>query len=136
MRKQLAFLGIITFLALSIVGCGILQTQTEEGTAVDYTVVKKADYPKEITEFIDKKRQEKFQVSFQCQGSLYLVKGYGIQSTGGHSIQVEYVRETEQEVHIKTKLIGPDTSEQKLDVMSCPIVVVKMESRDKKIIFD
>ncbi len=136
MRKQFVFLAIITFLALSIVGCGMIQKQTEEGTAVDYTVVKKADYPKEINEFIDKKRQEKFQMSFQCQDSLYLVKGYGIQSTGGHSIQVEYIRETNDEVHIKTKLIGPDASEQKLDVMSCPIIVVKMESRDKKIIFD
>ena len=136
MRKQLAFWGMITFLALSIVGCGMMQKKNAEGTDVDYTVVKKADYPQEITEFIELKRQEKFQVSFQCQDSLYLVKGYGIQSTGGHSIQVEYIKETDDELHIKTKLIGPDASEQHLDVMSCPIVVVKMESRDKKIIFD
>ena len=136
MRKQLAFWGMITFLALSIVGCGMMQNKTQEGTDVDYTVVKKADYPQEITEFIELKRQEKFQVSFQCQDSLYLVRGYGIQSTGGHSIQVEYIRENADELHIKTKLIGPDASEQHLDVMSCPIIVVKMESRDKKIIFD
>ncbi len=136
MRKQLAFWGMITFLALSIVGCGMMQKQKEEGTDVDYTVVKKADYPQEITEFIELKRQEKFQVSFQCQDSLYLVRGYGIQSTGGHSIQVEYIREMGDELHIKTKLIGPDASEQHQDVMSCPIIVVKMESRDKKIIFD
>ena len=136
MRKQLAFWGMTTFLALSIVGCGMMQKKKEEGTEVDYTVVKKADYPQEITEFIEEKRQEKFQVSFQCQGCLYLVQGYGIQSTGGHSIQVEYIRETSDELHIKTKLIGPDASEKRLDVMSCPVIVVKMESRDKKIIFD
>ena len=123
-------------MALSIVGCGMMQKKNVEGTDVDYTVVKKADYPQEITEFIELKRQEKFQVSFQFQDSLYLVKGYGIQSTGGHSIQVEYIRETSDELHIKTKLIGPEPSEQHLDVMSCPIIVVKMESRDKKIIFD
>ena len=123
-------------MALSIVGCGMMQTKNVEGTDVDYTVVKKADYPQEITEFIELKRQEKFQVFFQCQDSLYLVKGYGIQSTGGHSIQVEYLRETDDELHIKTKLIGPDVSEPHLDVMSCPVIVVKMESRDKKIIFD
>ena len=127
---------MITFLALSIVGCGMMRQKTEEGRPVDYTVVKKSDYPKEIQEFIDKKRQEKFQVSFLCQEGLYLVKGYGIQSTGGHSIQVEYIKETDDEVHIKTQLIGPDTSKERQDVMSCPIVVVKMEARDKKIIFD
>ena len=136
MGKRLALLGMITFLALSIVGCGMMQKETEKGTDVDYTVVKKADYPQEIMEFIELKRQQKFQVSFRCQDSLYLVKGYGIQSTGGHSIQVEYIRETSDELHIKTKLIGPQPSETRLDVMSCPILVVKMESRDKKIIFD
>ena len=136
MRRQLAFWGMITLLTLSIVGCGMMKQKKVEGTEVDYTVVKKADYPQEITEFIELKRQEKFQVSFQCQDSLYLVKGYGIQSTGGYSIQVEYIKETGDELHIKTKLIGPNASEPHLDAMSCPILVVKMESRDKKIIFD
>ena len=136
MRKQLAFLGMITLLALSIVGCGMMQKKTAEGTDVDFTVVKKGDYPKEIEEFLEEKRQEKFQVSFSCQDGLYLIRGYGIQSTGGHSIQVEYIRETEDALHIKTKLIGPDISEQHLDVMSCPVIVVKMEPREKKIIFD
>ena len=113
-----------------------MQKKSVQGTDVDYTVVKRADYPQEINEFIELKQQEKFQVSFLCQESLYLVKGYGIQSTGGHSIQVEYIKETDDELHIKTKLIGPEASKQHLDVMSCPIIVVKMEARDKKIIFD
>ena len=82
MGRRFIFLGMIAFLALSIVGCGMMRQKTEEGTPVDYTVVKKADYPKEIQEFIEQKRQEKFQVSFLCQENLYLVKGYGIQSTG------------------------------------------------------
>lgn len=137
MRKRLAVWGMITFLVISIVGCGVMQKKKEgEEAAIDYTVVKTADYPLEIREFLEEKRQEKFQVSFLCQGSLYLMQGYGIQTSGGYSIQVEYVRENSEEVHIKTKLTGPDVSEKHLDAMSCPVIVVKIEARDKKIIFD
>ncbi len=139
MGKRFALIAMITFLAVTIVGCGVIQKKMEEGTEgkkVDYTVVKTADYPPEIAEFVEMKRQEKFQVSFLSQGCLYLVRSYGIQSTGGYSIQVEYVTEREDSLHIKTKLVGPAPSETKLDAMSCPIIVVKLEAREKKIIFD
>lgn len=136
MGKRFGFLSMIALLAISIVGCSVIQKKKEEGTSVDYTVVKKADYPNEITDMIEEKKQEKFQMSYQSEGELYLIRGYGIQSTGGYSIQVEYVTETEGELHMKTALVGPENIEQSQNAISCPVIVVKMEYRDKKIIFD
>jgi len=46
------------------------------------------------------------------------------------------VTETTEEIHIKTKLVGPDSSSTETEAVSCPVIVVKMEAREKKIIFD
>ena len=75
-------------------------------------------------------------MSYQCENELYLMRGYGIQSTGGYSIQVEYVTENKEEIHVKTKLIGPESKEEQKDAISCPYIVVKIEKRDKRVIFD
>lgn len=112
------------------------QGKTGDNRKVDYTVVKKEDLPAEVKKVIDSKKQERFQMTYQGEGELYIMKGYGIQSSGGYSIQVEYVTENEEEVHVKTKLVGPASREEQKDTISSPYLVVKMEDRDKKVIFD
>lgn len=136
MGKRLSFVCLIALLAFSIVGCSVIQKKTEEEKEVDYTVVKKEELPAEVKKVIEIKKQEEFQMSYQCEGELYLLRGYGIQSTGGYSIQVEYVIENSEEIHIKTRLVGPESREEQKDAISCPYIVVKVENRNKKIIFD
>lgn len=136
MGRRLSFVCMIALLAMSIVGCSVIQKKKSDVKKVDYTVVKKEDRPAEVNKVIEVKKQEGFQMTYQCEGELYLMKGYGIQSTGGYSIQVEYVTENEEEIHIKTKLIGPSSREEQKDAISCPVIVVKVENRDKKVIFD
>lgn len=136
MGKRLSFVCMIALLAVSIVGCSMIQKKTGEGKKVDYTVVKTEDLPAEVKKVIDVKKQEGFQMTYQCEGELYLMKGYGIQSTGGYSIQVVSVTENEEELHIKTKLVGPASKEEQKDAISCPYIVVKVETRDKTVIFD
>ena len=136
MEKRVSFIGLITLLVFCIVGCGMMQKKSGEEKEVDYTVVKKDDLPAEVRKVIDIKEQEEFQMSYQCEGELYLLQGYGIQSTGGYSIQVEYVKENSEELHVKTKLIGPSSREEQKDAISCPWIVIKTENRNKKIIFD
>lgn len=135
-RGRLSFIVLIAALAMGIVGCGMLQKRQEERTAVDFTVVKPEDYPDEIRELIAKKGQEEFRISWQSEGERYLLVGYGIQSTGGYSIQVEYVEETRDAVCLKTKLIGPDDPQKQKDAVSCPYIVIKIEDRDKKTVFE
>ena len=135
MEKRLSLICLIAWLAFSIVGCGMLQ-KNSEAKEVDYTVVKKEELPPEVKKIIEVKKQEEFQMAYQCEGELYLLRGYGIQSSGGYSIQVEYVRENEEEIHIKTRLLGPESREEQKDTISCPSIVVKVENRNKKIVFD
>ena len=136
MGKRLSFVFLIMLLAFCIVGCSVIRKKTGEEKKVDYTVVKKEELPPEVKKVIEIKKQEEFQMSYQCEGELYLMRGYGIQSTGGYSIQVEYVTENNEEIHIKTKLVGPESREEQKDAISCPYIVVKIEKRYKKIIFD
>lgn len=136
MEKRLSLICLIAWLAFSIVGCGMLQKNNSEAKEVDYTVVKKEELPPEVKKIIEVKKQEEFQMAYQCEGELYLLRGYGIQSSGGYSIQVEYVRENEEELHIKTRLLGPESREEQKDTISCPSIVVKVENRNKKIVFD
>ena len=75
-------------------------------------------------------------MSYLCEGELYILKGYGIQSTGGYSIRVEYVKEIEDEIHIRTELVGPDSAETAREAVSNPYLVVKVDAADKTVIFD
>ena len=49
----------------------------------EYTVMKEEDYPEKVKELISENREEEFQMTYQDQGYLYLLKGYGKQETGG-----------------------------------------------------
>lgn len=76
--------------------------------AVEYTVLGEDQIPDEIRKVVDVKKQEEFQMTYQEEDMLYLLQGYGIQSSGGYSIRVEKVSENDTELHVKTKLIGPE----------------------------
>lgn len=117
-------------------GCAGKDTEKGKDCPVDFTIINNKDLPQEIRDAISEKEQEEFQMSCQWEDQLYLMKGYGIQSTGGYSIQVEYVTENAKEIHIKTRLIGPETREEQSPVVSSPYLVVKVENREKTIIFD
>ena len=57
------------------------QGKTGDNRKVDYTVVKKEDLPAEVKKVIDSKKQERFQMTYQGEGELYIMKGYGISRT-------------------------------------------------------
>ena len=136
MEKRLSLICLIAWLAFSIVGCGMLQKKNSEAKEVDYTVVKKEELPPEVKKIIEVKKQEEFQMAYQCEGELYLLRGYGIQSSGGYSIRVEKVSENDTELHVKTKLIGPKGKDGGTEGISCPYLVIKVENRHKKVVFD
>lgn len=136
MIRRIWFVLLVALLAMGIVGCGMIQKKNKEGKELDYTVMKEEDFPAEIKKVIQVKKQKEFQMSYECEGELYLLRGYGIQSTGGFSIQVEYVKQTGDEIHIKTRLVGPETRQEQKEGISNPYVVVKVDAGNKTVIFD
>lgn len=126
--------GGIFLMAVFLSACRMIRIEEEKGTAVEYTIVSEEELPKEIESLIEEKKQQEFQMSYQIGESLYLIKGYGQQLSGGYSIQVQNLSATESAVFFETKLLGPSAENQNR-VPSYPVIVVKMEYRKEPICF-
>ena len=71
--------GILLFAVLCCLlgGCSIEKVRAGDGVKPEYTVMKEEDYPEKVKELISDNREEEFQLTYQDQGYLYLLKGYG-----------------------------------------------------------
>lgn len=142
---QKAFLGktrkkeIVTWIVLGICfmmcsGCKNIRIEEEPREEVEYTIVPQEEVPSEIESLIEEKKAEVFQLTFKSGNDLYLFKGYGQQMTGGYSIQVAELSESENAIYFETKFIGP--SDKNIGgEPSYPYIAVKMEYVDKPVQF-
>ena len=133
MRKFLTWTSIL-LLTLFWAGCRTVSPE-EERIPVDYTVAAVEEIPAELMKQIEQSKEQEFQMSYNDQRYLYLAIGYGRQEAGGYSIQVESVTESEQEVHVHTVLQGPPAEGQIAVGAAYPYIVLKMETRDKIVMF-
>ena len=90
-----------------LTGCGLIKIEEGERTPLEYTIVKQEEIPAEAVRFMEQKKKKGFQMIYKVEDSMYLMKGYGTQVTGGYSIQVEEVSQSENGVFCKTRLLGP-----------------------------
>ena len=85
---------------------------------------------------IQEKKKNEFQLTYQCEKDLFLVKGYGEQMSGGYSISVEELGWTSQAVFFRTMLLGPSDEKITISPPSYPYIVVKTEYRKEPVIFE
>ena len=95
MGKRTGGLLCVLLLALLPAGCQFIRIEEGERTPLEYTIVKQEEIPEEISELMEQKKKNVFQMTYQVGDIRYLMKGYGEQLTGGYSIQVEEVSESE-----------------------------------------
>lgn len=119
-----------------LTSCKMEQTATDKIGDLDYTVVENADLPDELKEIIEEKKENEFKLSYAKDSYLYIAIGYGIQQTGGYSISVDDLYETENSIFVKTTLIGPSDKEEVSNASTYPYVVVKMEFLDKDVVYE
>lgn len=122
-------------LCLLLAGCGLGGDTKEPGTELDFTVVKPEEIPEELKKVMEEHKEEEIQIIFEDKGRLYAVRGYGKQETGGYSISVDECLEGENKIYIATTLIGPSQTEGLSKDPSFPVIVLKMEGRDKEVEF-
>ena len=126
----------LTLLILLLAGCGLSLEKEEGRTALDFTVMNNEEIPSELKKIIEEKREEEMQLVFTDKESMYAVRGYGKQDTGGYSIAVDECTEGEKHIYIATTLIGPGQTEGLSKDPSYPVIVLKMENRDKEVVFE
>ena len=107
-------------------------------TGCRFTVIAEDNIPEELFQAIEEKKTEGFKITYQDKGFVYICMGYGQQETGGYSITVNSLYETDNAVYFDTTLIGPKPGENegKKVSKSYPYIVVKTEMIDKPVVFE
>lgn len=134
MKKS--FFALMIFIAIVISGCGKLRTDRHSETPVDFTVVEKTAVPQEFLTSIERARAEEFTMTAAIDGYLYIAVGYGQQPTGGYSIKVDSMNESDDSITLHTTLIGPGAGEAVNKMATYPYIVLKIENTDKNIVFE
>lgn len=136
MKKASVLLGVIWWSLLFLSGCNFIRIEEEPRKPLEYSIVKNEDLPAELAALIQEKKAKAFQLTYQSEKDLFLIKGYGQQMSGGYSISVEELGITSQAVFFRTQLIGPQDEKTALSPPSYPYIVVKMAYRKEPVIFE
>lgn len=120
---------------LLFTGCSMKKTDDYKLEDLDFTVVKSTDVPKELQKVIDEKKKKEFKVTYEDEGSLYIVVGYGEQKTSGYSIEVNELYLAKNAIYADTNLIGPSKDEKVTRAVTCPYIVIKTQFRDEPVVF-
>lgn len=134
MSKRSVWLICVLILAVMLSGCRFIKIEEGERTPLEYTIVKQEELPSEVVELIEQKKEKSFQMTYQVGNIRYLMKGYGQQLTGGYSIQVQEVSESENAVLCITRLVGP-AEKNTGSAPSYPCIVLRISDTQKPVQF-
>lgn len=133
MKKIYCFILAILMLVLS--GCKMIKVENVRVEDLDYTVVRERDIPETLMALIQEKKAEPFEATYEYEGYLYVVRGYGKQESGGYSITVSDLYLGKNAIYIEMDLTGPETVEEKTEGVSYPYIVLKLEGRTEPVFF-
>lgn len=127
------------FLAVLLIlcgGCGIEKTDGSKISDLAYEMVEEENIPEELKAKIEEKKAADFKLTYESDGCIYVVRGYGEQETGGYSIQVLEFYQTLNTVVLHTNLVGPSRDELKNTAPSYPYVVLRTQNPEKNVVFE
>jgi len=135
MKKILVF-AMAVLLAITLSGCTLLSQERVKLRDLDFTVLAEEKIPEELLSIVNEKKSEPFKLTYSDKDYLYICIGYGEQATGGYSIAVNELYETDSAIYVNTELLGPDPSEKSNPTPSYPYIVLKTEYLDHTVIFE
>lgn len=134
---KLTYIGMIWMVVINcLAGCAIEKTNRTKVRDLDYHVVAQEEIPEELKEQIEEKKAADFKLTYETPEYLYIVRGYGEQTTGGYSIQVTELYLSNNAVFFKSALIGPRKGENAAKSPSYPYIVIQTEKVDKNVVFE
>ncbi|MCD8347940.1 MAG: protease complex subunit PrcB family protein [Lachnospiraceae bacterium] len=120
--------------AVLLAGCR--KTENGERTEVDFSVMTGKELPQELLAIIEENKESEMRLTWTDGEEMYLIRGYGKQSTGGYSVAVAECAEDEETLWFDTRLIGPQDTESLSKEASYPYLVVKIVSTEKEVVID
>lgn len=135
-RKKAAAGLLAVVMVLMLAGCSMLSEERVKLQDLGFTVVSEEKIPDELKTIIDEKKADPFKLTYSADEFLYIVIGYGQQSSGGYSIAVNELYLTEDAIYVNTTLLGPEEADSTDRVPSCPYIVLKLDYMEKPVIFE
>lgn len=137
MYRKIISVTVLFFLCcLFLNACGIQKSDSTKVRDLDYTVLEPEEIPDQLMEMIEEKKEGDFRLTYTYEGYLYIARGFGMQETGGYSIQVRELYLSSNAVYFETELLGPGKDEQAAQAVSCPYIVIKTEAVDENVVFE
>lgn len=127
---------IVSIMAAMLSACGGETEKEENRNNLEFTVVSEDRLPDELKEILDQKKESAFKLTYADEGYLYICVGYGKQESGGYSVTVNELYETDNAIYVNTNLLGPKAGSSPGTSPSYPYIVLKIEFRDKTVVFD
>ena len=81
-----------------LTACTSSVQQSESQDDMEFTVVSEDRLPEELKEIVEGKKESAFKLTYADEGYLYICTGYGKQDSGGYSIPVDSLFETENAI--------------------------------------
>jgi len=134
-KKYCRIIAICLLACLCLVGCKKEEMNREKIRDMEFSVVSSEDTPEELAVIIEERKQSEFKLTYKTEEALYVIRGYGVQVTGGYSVAINECYLTSNAIYFKTNLIGPDKTQDIPEAPSYPFVIIKMEDLDKTIVF-
>ncbi len=136
MRRKIYFLVVFLLGILVIGGCTLKKAGTEKIRDLEYTVLEETEIPETLLEEIEQKKSEDFKMSYCEDDGLYIVRGFGMQETGGYSIQMRELYLADNAVYFDADLIGPENGQDVEKTVSYPYIVIKTERLEENVVFE
>lgn len=127
---------LFVLLASTLCGCSIGSGSSSKGSDLDFTVVSEDRLSEELKTIIEERKAAPFKVTYNDGDYLYICIGYGEQKTGGYSIAVDRLSQTEEAIYVSTSLLGPGPEDKTGSALSYPYIVIKIKYVDKAVIFE
>ena len=134
--KKICLLVIASIMAACLSACGGDTVNEQNRENLEFTVVSEDRLPDELKEILDQKKESAFKLTYADEGYLYICIGYGKQESGGYSVTVNELYETDNAIYVNTNLLGPKAGSSPGTSPSYPYIVLKIEFRDKTVVFD
>ena len=136
MRKKIYILAVVLLGIFLAGGCRVRKAGAEKIRDVEYTVLEETEIPETLRNEIEQRKAEDFKMSY-CEGDgLYIVRGFGMQETGGYSIQMQELYLAENAIYFAADLIGPENGQDVEKTVSYPYIAVKTERLEENVVFE
>ena len=127
---------LLTLLMMTAGGCKVEEKDDAKVSDMKFTVISEKELPDELKKIIEEKKQKEMKLTYMSGDKLYIVRGYGVQKTGGYSIQVKDLYQAKNAVYFKSEMIGPGENDVSEKVESYPYIVVSTEKTEDIVVFE